>query len=182
MAKKKSTPTTTTTEKVKFTKDPSQAKPVGRPTDYTPELGHEICQAIANTNYGIKRLCLQNPHWPDKSTIIEWLGKHKEFADHYALAKDIQLEDQVDEMIEIADNKEGDLIASEYGFVGNGANVQRSKLMLDARKWAAEHLKPKKYGKRLDLTTDGEKITNQAPIIKVYNGEAPPLASSESEV
>jgi hypothetical protein len=38
--------------------------------------------------------------------------------------------------------------------------VARSKLQIDARKWKASKLAPKKYGDKMDLTTDGEKITS----------------------
>jgi hypothetical protein len=36
--------------------------------------------------------------------------------------------------------------------------VNRSKLRVEARKWIAAKLKPKKYGEKLDVTSAGEKL------------------------
>lgn len=44
-------------------------------------------------------------------------------------------------------NKDGESI----GWVVNGEAVQRSKLRVDARKWALSKLLPKKYGDKIDV-------------------------------
>ena len=45
----------------------------------------------------------------------------------------------------------------------NSEYVQRSRIRIDTRKWIASKLKPKKYGDKVDVTTDGEKINT--PVI-----------------
>lgn len=40
----------------------------------------------------------------------------------------------------------------------NGDAVQRSKLRVDARKWVAAKLKPKKYGDKIDVTSGNEPV------------------------
>jgi hypothetical protein len=38
--------------------------------------------------------------------------------------------------------------------------IQRNKLQIDARKWMLGKMQPKKYGDKLDVTTDGDKLQN----------------------
>jgi hypothetical protein len=42
--------------------------------------------------------------------------------------------------------------------VVNTEHIQRSRLRVDARKWIASKLKPKKYGDKMDVTSDGKAI------------------------
>ncbi len=49
----------------------------------------------------------------------------------HARAREIQAETHADEIINIADHEE---------------DISRAKVMIDARKWTASKLKPKKYG------------------------------------
>ena len=36
--------------------------------------------------------------------------------------------------------------------------VQQNRLRVEARKWIASKLKPKKYGEKVDVTTDGKEM------------------------
>ena len=71
--------------------------------------------------------------------------------------------DDEPEMIEIADDSRKD---TKVIFTSSGEEIPaedkewtgRVRMMLDTRKFIASKLKPKKYGDKLDLTTDGEKI------------------------
>jgi len=47
---------------------------------------------------------------PAKSTIFVWLEEHEDFARSYSLARQIQIEDLVDEILEIADDSSNDWI------------------------------------------------------------------------
>ena len=68
-------------------------------------------------------------------------------------------------MLDIADDKTDDKIATEFGESGNSVAVARARLQIDTRKFIAAKLKPKKYGDKLDLTTDGKEIQSNTPII-----------------
>ena len=115
----------------------------GRPTKYTKELGEEICSAIASSELGLVHLVDSNPHWPERSTIFLWRRKHKEFSDNYTRAKEEQVEVSVEYMQEIMNepHKYQDL---ETGITKLDHNMLRLKM--DAIKWQAAKLKPKKYG------------------------------------
>ena len=125
----------------------STLKKNGRPSDYTPELAKDICEVIASSSKGLKRLCNDNPHWPNKDTIFTWLKNNHEFSDQYAHAKRCQIETFVDEIIEIADDASQDVLVNEQGtMVCNHEFIARSRLRIDTRKWLASKLVPKVYG------------------------------------
>lgn len=128
--------------------------PGGRPTDYTPELAQEICDAIACDSKGLRRLCNENEHWPVRTIIYRWLRKHSEFRHLYMQAKENQIESLVDEILDIADNTSQDTIV-KFDSDGNEREVcnsewiNRSRLRIDTRKWLAGKLAPKIYGEKV---------------------------------
>lgn len=140
-------------------------RPVGRPSDYTPELGEEICDAIATSSYGITTLCKAHEHWPDKVTIYRWIAKIPEFCNQYTQAKKAQAELMVDEMIEIADQTVFDTYVNDEGkLVPDHEYMQRSRLRIDTRKWMACKLIPKVYGDRVHNKVSGDE---DGPPVKV---------------
>lgn len=123
----------------------------GRPTDYTPALAEEICDAIASDSKGLRRLCKEHGHWPVKANIYKWLKKHPEFRDLYAQAKQHQIEALIDEILEIADDTSNDTIIKvdddgNEKRVCNNEWINRSRLRIDSRKWLAAKLAPRLYG------------------------------------
>ena len=132
-----------------------QKHPGGRPTDYTIELAEEICEKIATESKGLKRICEENEHFPERRTIFRWLFRHEEFCHMYDKAKLAQTEVLQDDMIEIADDTSHDVVMNDNGkMVCNSEYVNRARLRIDTRKWNLERLKPKKYGARLEQTHD----------------------------
>ncbi len=119
----------------------------GRPTKYNKALAKEICTTIATNSKGIKTLCQENPHWPNKDSIFTWLKDNKEFSDQYAQAKRLQIECVVDELLEIADDDSKDHVIDPEGQIHfNNQAIQRARLKIDTRKWLACKLVPKVYG------------------------------------
>jgi hypothetical protein len=94
----------------------------------------------------LRRICADRD-MPDKSQVFRWLNQYGTFRDQYARAREIQTESLIDEIIEIADDASQDAYVDADGKrrVDHEA-VQRSKLRIDARKWFASKLLPKKYG------------------------------------
>ncbi|WP_370632671.1 hypothetical protein [Eikenella sp. Marseille-P7795] len=84
---------------------------------------------------------------PAPSTVYKWLAESPEFSERYAHAREQQADFYADEIIEIADN-----CPPETG------EVAKAKLKIDARKWKAARLAPKKYSEKTELdlkSTDG---------------------------
>lgn len=127
----------------------------GRPTHYSAVLGQEICDAIASSSKGTKRLCTDNPHWPCQDTLFTWLKKYPEFSEQYAQAKICQIELLVDEILEISDDASQDQYVNELGaLVSNPPAINRARLKVDSRKWLASKLVPKVYGNKIDIEGD----------------------------
>jgi hypothetical protein len=126
---------------------------MARPTDYTQETALSICEQIAD-GMSLRAICLLD-EMPAKSTVFKWLTQHQEFADQYAHAREAQADSLADEMLDIADDGSNDWMERSEkkggGWEENGEAIGRSRLRLDARKWIASKLKPKKYGDRTNM-------------------------------
>jgi hypothetical protein len=130
--------------------------PAGRPTDYCQELADAICERIANGE-SLRHIC-SGPEMPNRASVFRWLGLHKEFSDLYARAKEEAAELFAEEIVEIADEREGKAImadGAEVAVVFDSTAVARNRLRVDARKWVAAKLKPRKYGERVAQEISG---------------------------
>jgi hypothetical protein len=75
------------------------------------------------------------------------LNNNEELSKQYARAREEQAETFVDEILDIADYKKDDTYLDEDGKeIINQEVIARSRLRVDARKWIASKLKPKKFG------------------------------------
>jgi hypothetical protein len=139
-------------------------KKVGRPPNYTPEVASIICLRLAHGE-SLKQITLSEG-MPKQSTVYEWLIRYPEFAESYARAREeqadtladeiIAIADEVPEVVPVIDKRTGELIEHKL----DNAFLQWQKNRIDARKWTAMKLKPKKYGDRVALTgaADGAPI------------------------
>jgi hypothetical protein len=95
---------------------------------------------------------------PSYRTVMEWLDRYPDFARKYARARDIQIDLKAEEIVEIADDSSRDWITDADGNrLVDHDHISRDRLRVDARKWIAGKLKPKKYGDKLLHTgADGE--------------------------
>jgi transposase-like protein len=123
--------------------------PAGRPTDYTPELAAKICE-LAQLGKSLSSIAAMEG-MPATAAIFQWLRKYPEFAKSYSDAKEDLAEKLAEEITEIAD-EEPPLKAD--GEIDPGAAAYR-KLRLDARKWNAARLKPKKFGDKIQQEVSG---------------------------
>jgi hypothetical protein len=91
-----------------------------------------ICDQLTDGK-SLRQIC-QDPSMPARSTIFRWLREHKAFADQYAVAKQLQIYDLCDEMLDAARIREL-----------NDEGIQRKKLKIGALKWLVTKLSAKKY-------------------------------------
>jgi len=127
----------------------------GRPTKYTDALAKEICDKIASSSKGTKKLCAEHSHWPYQDTLFTWLKTYSEFSEQYAQAKISQIELLVDEILEISDDTSQDQYVNEQGaLIPNPPAINRARLKVDTRKWLACKLVPKVYGNKIDIESD----------------------------
>jgi hypothetical protein len=88
------------------------------------------------------------------------LARHPDFCDTYARAREEQADTLADQIVQIADerpevnpiidNKTGELIRIEL----SSSYIAWQKNRIEARKWTAMKLRPKKYGDKLELGGD----------------------------
>lgn len=127
----------------------------GRPSSFNQSIANTICDLIISGKS--LRYCSRQENMPDLVTIYKWLRDFPEFLKQYDKAKSEQIDTLADEMIDISDDISSDKIVNDEGkeLVNNTA-VNRSRLMVDTRKWIAERMKPKKYGVRQEIEHSGK--------------------------
>lgn len=131
---------------------------LGRPTDYTPELASKICGELAQGR-SLRTVC-KAEEMPCVATIFNWFRIHPHFLEQYTRAKQESSDAMADEILDIADDGSNDFMTivkgkEEYE-VENKEVTNRSRLRVDTRKWLMAKMKPKKYGDKLDLTSDNK--------------------------
>lgn len=149
-----------------LTKKGEPRKKTGVPTvKNTPEKFELLCQMIEiegiSAIKGIKRLGLST------DMFYKWLNEDEKNAKKYARATEIRSEMIFEEMLEIADKQDKDVYIDAEGKERTDHNViHRNKLQIDTRKWYLSKMMPKRYGDRLDLTTNNESLNKpeQAPL------------------
>lgn len=137
---------------------------------FKQETFDAICNEIAQSNKGLKHICLK--HKVSTVAFYSWIQKYDTLLNKYTRAREQQADYLADEIIEISDDSSNDikLIENKRGKqieVENTEFVNRSKLRVEARKWVAAKLKPKKYGEKIDFTTGGEKLQNTIDLSKL---------------
>lgn len=111
---------------------------MGRPSDYTDELGDLICEGVSRKT-PLARLCDENEELPSCRTVYTWLRTHKQFLHNYTRAKEDQADYLVEEALQIADDA--------------GIEPADKRIRVDTRKWVASRFNAKKYGDKQFIET-----------------------------
>lgn len=125
---------------------------------YTDGVASIILERIADGE-SLKAIC-EDEGMPSKSTVFKWLSENDTFSDMYVRAREIQADALFDDILTIADDGRNDWMERKdaedenMGWRENGEALQRSRLRIDARKWMAAKLRPKKYGERMQTDLD----------------------------
>ena len=116
----------------------------GRPSTYSTDIADAICERLADGE-SLRAICSDDA-MPCKAAVFRWLSERPEFADQYARAREEQAEALADELVAIADGPGGE---------DSAVLTARDRLRVDARKWVASKLKPKKYGDKIQSEISG---------------------------
>lgn len=146
----------------------------GRPSIYSDELAYAICELIAEGK-SLVYICRLDG-MPRYTTVMRWCRDREEFRELYRQARDDQADFLAEELLEIADDDSLDIGFTDDGkpFV-KGENIQRSRLRVDARKWIASKLKPKKYGDRIQQDVGIEAGASLTQLLKEIDGTSKSL-------
>ena len=134
-----------------------ERKTAGAPSTYTPEMAKAVCDHIAD---GLSLRSIESlAGMPTMTTIMNWLGGQPEFVEQYARAREAQADKMAEDILAIADEECTTVRASKHGMDGGADGMQevvfdatavaRNRLRVDARKWLASKLAPKKYGDKV---------------------------------
>lgn len=145
---------------------------MGRPSSYTQEVGDRICERLADGE-SLRAICADE-YMPSRPTVFRWLTDEV-FRAQYARAREDQADTLADEIVGIADEEVTMVRADKHPgakaddgdgnveVVFDSTAVARNRLRMDARKWVASKLKPKKYGDRQILAGDPEAPLHAIP-------------------
>lgn len=109
------------------------------------------------------RSILQDKGMPRALSFYTWLKDRPEWQERYAYACELRQELIFEQMMDVAKKPE---IGVEITYDHLGMKevhkdmVQHRNLIVNTMKWQLAKLNPKKYGEKVDLTTDGAKIEN----------------------
>lgn len=89
----------------------------------------------------------------------------------YTRAREERADKIFEEILDIADDGTNDFMTivkgdKEYN-VEDKEVTNRSRLRIDARKWMLGKMQPKKYGDKIDVTSDGEKVSSTAIVVNI---------------
>lgn len=142
-----------------------------RPTVLNDEIAEALCERIANGQS--LRSIEKDETMPTMTTVMRWMRDNGAFRQQYADARTRAMEIMAEEILEIADDGANDTYKDEEGNTFTDHDViTRSKLRVEARKWLMSKLAPKKYGDKLDVTSDGKPLPSV--IINAPNGGPKP--------
>ena len=108
----------------------------GRPSDFTWPVALLICDRMAGGE-SLRSICKEEG-LPAESTVRMWAVKDVEgFHAHYTRAREAQMDSMAEDILEMSDEKTAD--------------VQRSRLQVDTRKWLMSKIAPKRFGDRMAI-------------------------------
>jgi hypothetical protein len=152
---------------------------VGRPSLFSPELADLICERLADGE-SLRAICAE-AEMPAKSTVFKWLCENRDFSDQYARARETQADSLFDDILTIADTpvigEKTKILPDGKVEVSTGDMIEHRRLRVDARKWMAGKLAPKKYGEKITQEVTG---ANGAPLVPIINLTGRPEPSSAS--
>ena len=99
---------------------------------YSDDLAAQICEHVAD-GLALKEVCMLDG-MPSRSTAYKWLSESEAFSDMYARAREERADMIADEIVTIADRE---------------PDPNKARVRIDARKWWAAKIAPKKYGDKI---------------------------------
>lgn len=115
------------------------ARPRGRPSEFSPQTANTICERLADGE-SLRTICAEDG-MPDRSTVRRWLSQNEEFRGQYAHAREEQADVYAERIVDEAHT---------------ATDAAIGRLRMDALKWAASKLAPKRYGDKVQTEHSGE--------------------------
>lgn len=141
----------------------------GRPEVITKEVVNEILSRIAGGE-SLKQIVESSDKMPAQSSWFLWLSKddgetepYAGLSEKYTHACRARTDFLAERSMELAEEAVNDIVGDDKS---DSARVQARKLQIDAIHWYASKVNPKKYGDKLDVTSDNKPIQqNQITLV-----------------
>ena len=131
----------------------------GRPSTYRQEVADEICRRLV-LGESLRSIC-RDDTMPSLDGVYGWMQRQPKFAEQYLRAREEQAETHADIIVDLSDatpetlpvyDRDGNVIELKL----DSAWVQWMRQRIEARKWVAAKLRPKRYGDRVSVGGDAE--------------------------
>ncbi len=116
-----------------------------RPELLTDAFIESLCDWMAEGN-SVRAYCRVNTQYKP-STICTWLNEYEDFAEQYARAINMRADAKFDKIDDVIEDMRSKVV-----------DPQMARVEIDAIKWQAGKMSPKKYGEKVDLTSNGKEI------------------------
>src|SRR4026209_2413260 len=115
--------------------DIAAPQPRGRPSRFSNEIATEDCDRLA-AGESLQSIC-RDRHLPHERTVRRWaIEDHEGFSPRYTRARELQTECLIDQIVAFAAS-----VADERE---SSPAVHAARLRVDARKWIASKMLPRK--------------------------------------
>jgi hypothetical protein len=131
---------------------------MARPHEYDFEMCKEICDQVAE-GQNVIAILNSNDKYPTWTSFRRWKNTHDELSTLYVKAQQDKAEAEMFKIDEIRDMLKNKLIDPA------SANV-----LIQTSKWAASKFYPKFYGDKIDVTSDGSKVSAINYIVPSQDG------------
>ncbi len=128
---------------------------------YNKEQQESIFNDIINNiieGYSVRSI-LRRPNMPTFVTLLKWIEEDERKMKQYTRAKEESADTDADHVNDIAQR----VLTKEV-------DPASARVAIDAYKWSAGKKKPKKYGDKIDVTTNQESL-NKFPSLEQFYGK-----------
>ena len=132
---------------------------MGRHLEFTQEIADIICERLASGE-PLTDIC-KDDSMPSTVTVYKWVQLVPTFASAYARARELQADTFFDDIVHVAKTPfigtKKKTTTAPNGVtveISEGDMVDHRRLQVDALKWAAGKMRPRKYGDRVGVDTD----------------------------
>lgn len=131
---------------------------MARLSEYKYELCVEICKRIEEGE-NIRQILSSNKAYPDFTTWCRWKNEHDELRNLYTSS----IQNKAEMIDAIIDETLDDVKTKKL-------EAPQARVIIDTLKWKAAKYYPKMFGDKVDLTSDGKELKQNAPITIQING------------
>jgi hypothetical protein len=142
----------------------------GGPSVYAPDLAEKILEGLMEGR-SLADVC-RDPGIPRSSTVRNWADEDRDgLAVRYARARQIGYATMMDELLEIADDRSGDVLTRQRADgsterIPNPGNITRARVRLNARMWLISKSLPRNRDGGLNLLERIEARDTLAELMK----------------